>query len=74
MPQKNEFTLAIESIEAELKFNKKIADKAKPVPFGLERVTSRSAQVARFQELNEAERRGFIKRHGLKETVKMMRK
>jgi hypothetical protein len=70
--QVNEFTLAMESIQSEIKAKKKEAGKSRVVPFGLERLNSRDA-ATRFKGMNEAEKREFIQRTGIKETVKLMR-
>lgn len=69
----SEFTEAMDAILSEIKSAKKDADKSKPIPFGLERINKRSTAAARFQELNEREKRDFIQKNGQRETVRMMR-
>jgi hypothetical protein len=69
----NEFTEAMESVVGQIRLSKKKADKAKPVPFGLERIDDRRTAAARFEGMNEKQKREFIQRTGVKETVNMLR-
>ena len=73
MPKKNEFTEVLEEMAAELREGRHDADKANPIPFGLERLTKRKYEADRLRNGTAAERSQFLATHGMEAMLKLLR-
>jgi hypothetical protein len=69
----NEFTRIVHELKDEIFKGKKDASKKNPIPYGMERVSSRAAAAAAFKGGTPADRDAVIKKDGLEKVMKMLR-
>ena len=73
MARINEFSAALQLVDAELRKARDMADKANPVLFGEERLSKPEYVAARFHKLGKEGKLAYIKKHGIQEVVKLMK-
>ena len=73
MPRRNEFTEALEDITAELRSLRHSADKANPIPFGMERLSKRQYTADRLRKGTADERAEFLAKNGPAAMLKLIR-
>ena len=69
----NEFTRIVHELKDEIFKGRKDAAKTNPIPFGMERVSSRAAAATAFREGTPDDRDAAIKKDGLEKVMKMLR-
>jgi hypothetical protein len=73
MARTSEFTQALEDTLDEIKGYRERADKARPIRFGQERLSSPKYVSNRIQSMNENERSEFLSQHGTQKMLEMLR-
>ena len=69
----NEFTRIVHELKDEIFKGRREASKKNPIPYGMERVSSRADAAAAFRGGTPADRDAAIKKDGLEKVMRMLR-